>query len=202
MLSRVEYRELGGYQRDFVELPSQIMENWAFQPEVLEIYAKHYRTGEVIPQDLVRKFQQTDTFNQGFLTGEYLAAAMLDMDWHSLTSGEAKEVPAFERASMERIQLPSSVVPRYRTTYFSHIFSGGYSAGYYNYIWADVIVADAFQAFKEKGIFDQATATSLRKNILERGGSEDAMTLYKRFRGREPSIEPLLEKRGLKGGAQ
>jgi peptidyl-dipeptidase Dcp len=180
------------------------MENWAFEPEVLKVYAKHFKTGEVIPMDLVTKIERTNTFNQGFLTGEYLAAAFLDMDWHSLATPEEKDVPAFEHASMARIQLPSDVVPRYRSTYYNHIFGpgGGYAAGYYNYIWADVIVADAFQAFKEKGIFDQATATSLRKNILERGGSEDAMTLYKRFRGREPSIEPLLEKRGLKGGAQ
>jgi peptidyl-dipeptidase Dcp len=199
MLSRVEYRGLGGYQRDFVELPSQIMENWAFQPEVLNVYAKHHKTGEVIPLDLVRKFQETDTFNQGFLTGEYLAAAMLDMDWHTLTTGVPRDVTTFEQAAMTKIQLPASVVPRYRTTYFNHIFGpgGGYSAGYYNYIWADVIVADAFELFKEKGIFDKATAASLRRNILERGGSEDAMTLYVRFRGREPSIGPLLAKRGL-----
>jgi peptidyl-dipeptidase Dcp len=200
MLSRVTYRGLGGYQRDFVELPSQIMENWAFEPEVLKVYARHYKTGEVIPMDLVQKIEATDTFNQGFLTGEYLAAAFLDMDWHSLTAPEEKDVTAFEQASMARIKLPPNVVPRYRSTYYNHIFGpgGGYAAGYYNYVWADVIVADAFQAFKEKGIFDEATATSLRKNILERGQSEDAMTLYKRFRGREPSIDPLLEKRGLK----
>jgi peptidyl-dipeptidase Dcp len=154
----------------------------------------------VIPLDLVNKLQATDTFNQGFLTGEYLAAAILDMDWHSLTTPAEKDVTAFERESMAKIKLPSSVVPRYRSTYYNHIFGpgGGYAAGYYNYIWADVIVADAFQLFKEKGIFDNATATSLRKNILERGGSEDAMVEYKRFRGREPSIEPLLIKRGLK----
>jgi peptidyl-dipeptidase Dcp len=200
MLSRVDYRGLGSYQRDFVELPSQIMENWAFEPEVLKVYAKHYKTGEVIPLDLVEKFQATDTFNQGFVTGEYLAATLLDMDWHTLTATAEQDTAAFERASMAKIRLPSSVVPRYRSTYFNHIFGpgGGYSAGYYNYIWADVIVADAFQAFKEKGIFDPATAASLRKNILERGGAEDAMTLYKRFRGREPSIDPLLVKRGLK----
>lgn len=201
MLSRVEYRGLASYPRDFVELPSQIMENWAFEPEVLAVYARHYKTGEAIPLDLVKKLKASDTFNQGFLTGEYLAAAILDMDWHTLTSAAGQDTLAFEKQSMERIGLPSDVVPRYRSTYFSHIFGGGggYSAGYYNYIWADVIVADAFQLFKEKGIFDRATATSLRKNILERGGSEDAMTMYKRFRGREPSIEPLLVKRGLKG---
>jgi len=201
MLSRVEYRGLASYPRDFVELPSQIMENWAFEPEVLKIYAKHYKTGDVIPLDLVKKLKASDTFNQGFLTGEYLAAAILDMDWHTLSTSEEKDTLAFERQSMARIELPSNVVPRYRSTYFSHIFGGGggYSAGYYNYIWADVIVADAFQLFKEKGIFDRATATSFRKNILERGGSEDAMTMYKRFRGREPSIEPLLIKRGLQG---
>ena len=201
ILSRVDYRGLAGYPRDFVELPSQIMENWAFEPEVLKIYAKHYRTGEAIPLDLVRKLEQTDTFNQGFLTGEYLAASFLDMDWHAVTATEPQEVAAFERASLAKIRLPSFVVPRYRSTYFNHIFGpgGGYAAGYYNYIWADVLVADAFQLFKENGIFDPTTATSFRKDILERGGSEDAMAMYKRFRGREPSIEPLLAKRGLKG---
>jgi peptidyl-dipeptidase Dcp len=201
MLSRVEFRGLAGYPRDFVELPSQIMENWAFEPEVLKVYARHFKTGETIPMEMVQKIQQTDTFNQGFLTGEYLAAAILDMDWHTLTTTEEQNVTSFERKSMDRIGLPPSVVPRYQSTYFNHIFGGGggYAAGYYNYIWADVIVADAFQLFKEKGIFDLATATSLRRNILERGGSEDAMVMYKRFRGREPDINALLVKRGLKG---
>ena len=184
--------------RDFVELPSQIMENWATEPEVLKFYAKHYQTGEVIPLELVKKIKQAGKFNQGFATREYLAASLLDMDWHTLAEAKEQDVTAFENASMAKIGMPKEIVPRYRSAYFQHIFAGGYSAGYYAYIWAEVLSADAFQAFKEKGIFDQATARSFRTNILERGGSEEAMALYQRFRGREPSVEPLLEKRGLK----
>ena len=200
MLSRVEFRGQASYPRDFVELPSQIMENWAFEPDVLAVYAKHYKTGAVIPADLVAKLEASGTFNQGFLTGEYLAAAILDLDWHTLSGGTVTDAKAFERQVMQRIGLPPSVVPRYHSPYFSHIFGGGggYAAGYYNYIWADVIVADAFLLFKEKGIFDPATATSLRRNILERGGSEDAMAMYTRFRGRPPRVDALLAKRGLK----
>jgi peptidyl-dipeptidase Dcp len=174
------------------------MENWALEPEVLRVYAKHYKTGEVIPLDLVDKIRKSETFNQGFLPGEYLAASFLDMDWHTLTSTTEQDTTAFEKQSMAKIRLIPEIVPRYRSTYFNHIFNGGYAAGYYGYIWADVLVADAFQMFKEKGIFDQATARSFRTNILETGGSEEAMVLYKRFRGREPSVEPLLVKRGLK----
>jgi peptidyl-dipeptidase Dcp len=200
MLSRVEFRGQASYPRDFVELPSQIMENWAFEPEVLAVYARHYKTGAAIPAEIVAKLEASETFNQGFLTGEYLAAVILDLEWHTLTGGTVADVSAFDRQVMERIGLPPSVVPRYRSPYFSHIFggSGGYAAGYYNYIWADVIVADAFQLFKEKGIFDPATAASLRRNILERGGSEDAMAMYTRFRGRPPRVDALIEKRGLK----
>jgi peptidyl-dipeptidase Dcp len=198
LMSKVPYRGLASGPRDFTELQSQIMENWALEPEVLKIYAKHYKTGEVIPLDLVDKIRKSETFNQGFLTGEYLAASFLDMDWHTLTSTTEQDTPAFEKQSMAKIRLIPEIVPRYRSTYFNHIFNGGYAAGYYGYIWADVLVADAFQLFKEKGIFDQATAGSFRTNILETGGSEDAMVLYKRFRGREPSVDPLLVKRGLK----
>ena len=198
MLSKVRYGSLGEVPRDFVELPSQIMENWATEPEVLKSYAKHYKTGETIPLDLVEKIKQSDKFDQGFATTEYLAASVLDMDWHTLSDLKEQDATAFENASMTKLGLPKEIEPRYRSVYFRHSFSGGYSAGYYAYIWAEVLSADAFQAFKEKGIFDPATARSFRTNVLERGGSEEAMDLYKRFRGREPSVEPLLEKRGLK----
>jgi peptidyl-dipeptidase Dcp len=165
---------------------------------VLKSYAKHYRTGETIPLELVNKIKQADKFGQGFASTEYLAASILDMDWHTLTEAKGVDVTAFENASMAKLGMPKEIVPRYRSVYFRHVFSGGYSAGYYAYIWAEVLSADAFQAFKEKGIFDPVTARSFRTNILERGGSEEAMVLYQRFRGREPSVEPLLEKRGLK----
>ncbi len=200
LLARVHYQSLAGTPRDFVELPSQIMENWVLEPEVLKVYAKHYETGEVIPQELVAKIKRARTFNQGFASTEYLAASLLDMDWHTLAPGAEVETTAFEKASLGRMGLIAEIPPRYRSTYFNHIFGGGggYSAGYYSYIWSEVLDSDAFQAFKEKGLFDKATATSFRKNILERGGTADAMTLWKNFRGREPIVEPLLVKRGLK----
>jgi len=198
ILSKVRYRGLASPPRDFVELPSQIMENWATEPEVLQHYARHWKTGEVIPAELVEKIKKSRQFNQGFATVEYLAASLLDMDWHTVTEPKEKDATAFEGATLERIGMPPQIVPRYRSPYFQHIFAGGYSAGYYSYIWAEVLDADAFQVFAEKGLFDPATARSFRANVLERGGSEDAMTLYVRFRGREPSVEPLLAKRGLK----
>jgi len=185
--------------RDFVELPSQIMEHWAFEPEVLKTYAKHYKTGEVIPQALIDKIVQSKKFNQGFMTVELLAASILDMDYHTVKDTTPVNVPAFEKNSMDRIGLIPEIDPRYRSTYFAHVFSGGYSAGYYSYLWAEVLDCDAFQAFKETGnIFDQTTAKSFRDNVLSRSGMYDAMDMYKKFRGKEPSIEPLLEKRGLK----
>jgi peptidyl-dipeptidase Dcp len=199
LLTKCTYEGLSGTNvpRDFVELPSQIMENWAADPEVLKLYAKHYKTGEPIPDELIRKIEKSRFFNQGFETVEYLAASFLDMDWHTLTGTGEVDPLKFEADSMARIGLIPEIVSRYRTTYFNHIFSGGYSAGYYSYIWAAVLDSDAFQAFKETSLFDPATARSFRTNILERGGSEDPMVLYKRFRGREPRIEPLLKKRGL-----
>jgi peptidyl-dipeptidase Dcp len=197
LLSKVPYRGVGGFPRDFVEVPSQIMENWSLEPDVLKVYAKHYKTGDVIPTALVDKIKKSEQFNQGFITVEYLAASLLDMDWHTLTPGPAKDPTAFENASLAKMQLPKEIPPRYRSTYFNHIFNGGYSSGYYAYIWSEVLDKDAFEAFKEKGLFDQATAKGFR-TILEKGGSEDAMTLYKAFRGREPSVEPLLKARGLK----
>lgn len=185
--------------RDFVELPSQIMENWALEPEMLKTYAVHYQTGEPIPDELIEKIKNASLFNQGFATVEYLAASYLDMDWHTLTTTRpVEDVLALEDESLNRIGLIPEIISRYRTTYFRHIFTSGYSAGYYSYIWAGVLDADAFQAFKDAGLFNRELAQSYRENILAKGGSEDPMVLYKRFRGREPSIEPLLERRGLK----
>ncbi len=198
ILSRVRYRGLASPPRDFVELPSQIMENWATEPEVLQHYARHWKTGEAIPAALVDKIKRSRQFNQGFATVEYLAASLLDMDWHTLSETKETDATAFEKATLERIGMPAQIVPRYRSPYFQHVFAGGYSSGYYSYVWAEVLDADAFEAFKEKGLFDPATARSFRTNVLERGGSEEAMTLYVRFRGKEPSVGPLLAKRGLK----
>ncbi|MDZ7859350.1 MAG: M3 family metallopeptidase [Candidatus Krumholzibacteriota bacterium] len=199
LLADCHYEKLSGTSvaRDFVELPSQIMENWAKEPEVLKMYARHYKTGEAIPDELIAKIQKTSKFNQGFALTEYLAASLLDMDWHTVTKEKDFDVLEFEKKSLDRINLIPQIAPRYRSTYFRHIFSGGYSSGYYSYIWAEVLDADGFQAFKEKGLFDQETAGAFRKNVLAKGGSVKPMTLYKRFRGKEPSIEPLLKKRGL-----
>ena len=199
ILTRCNYESLSGTSvpRDFVELCSQIMENWAADPEVLKMYAKHYKTGEPIPDALLEKMQKSRFFNQGFETVEYLAASFLDMDWHTRTEAKELDTVKFDAEAMVRIGLIPEIVSRYLSPYFTHIFSGGYSAGYYSYLWAEVLDSDAFEAFKETSLFDRATAESFRKNILERGGTEDPMVLYKRFRGREPKIEPLLKKRGL-----
>ena len=196
----VKYEGIAGVPRDFVELPSQINEHWAFEPEVLKVYAKHYRTGEVIPQALVEKIIKSGKFGQGFKSTEYLAASFLDMDYHTSPEVANKiDVLNFEDVSMKKIGLIDQIPPRYRSTYFQHTMTGGYTAGYYSYIWAEVLDADAFQAFKETGnIFDQVTATSFRKDILEKGGSKDAMQMYLDFRGKKPSIDALLEDRGLK----
>jgi peptidyl-dipeptidase Dcp len=198
LLSECAYQTTQNVATDFVELPSQIMENWATDPEFLKMYARHYRTGEPMPDELIAKIKSSDTFNQGFATVEYLAASYLDMDWHTLAEPVEEDANAFEAASLEKIGLIPEIVVRYRSPYFAHIFGDGYSAGYYSYIWAAVLDADAFQAFKETSLFDQKTARAFRENILAAGASDDEMTLYKRFRGREPSIEPLLERRGLK----
>jgi len=201
LLSQCHYEGLAGTNvaRDFVELPSQVMEHWAAEPEVLKIYAKHYKTGEVIPQALVDKIVKSGKFNQGFATVEYLAAAILDMDYHTITEGGDINVEQFEKASMDKLGLIPEIIPRYKSTYFAHTFaSSEYSSGYYSYLWAEVLDCDAFQAFVEAGnIFDQNVAQSFRKNILERGGTDEAMNLYLKFRGREPGIEPLLKNRGL-----
>ncbi len=202
LLSDVTYASLSGTNvpRDYVEFPSQVMENWMGEPEVLRMFARHYKTGEVIPDDLIRKLEAADKFNQGFATVEYLAASYLDMAWHTLGEAEKKEPQSFERAQMQRIGLIDEIIPRYRSAYFAHIFSGGYSAGYYSYIWSEVLDADAFQAFKETSLFDQELARKYRKYILAMGGTRPGMELYEAFRGRPPEIEPLLEKRGLNTG--
>jgi peptidyl-dipeptidase Dcp len=189
-------RTAGNVPNDFVELPSQIMENWASEPEVLRVYAKHYKTGEVIPEALITKLEKSAQFNQGFETTELLAASLLDMDWHTLPFDG--NVEAFEKTAMDKIGLIPEIAPRYRSTYFSHIFSGGYSAGYYVYTWAAVLDADAFDAFKQSGnIFNPEIAAKFR-TLLTKSGSDEGMTIYKNFRGQEPSIEPLLKRRGLK----
>lgn len=199
LLSNVTYKSLAGTSvpRDFVELPSQIMENWAAEPEVLKMYAKHYKTGEVIPDALIQKLQKSGTFDQGFTTVEYLAASFLDMDYHTQTAPIQLDANSFEKNAMKKIGLIDAIIPRYRSTYFSHIFSGGYSSGYYSYIWSGVLDTDAFEAFKTTNLFNPEKAKLFRKNVLEKGGTEDPMVLYKRFRGAEPSVEPLLRKRGL-----
>lgn len=199
LLRDVRYSGISGVPRDFVELPSQIMEHWAFEPEVLKMYAKHYQTGEVIPAELVDKIERSSKYGQGFKTTEYVAASILDMDYHTLKEVSNLDVLAFEKASMDRIGLIAQIPPRYRSTYFQHTMTGGYTAGYYSYLWAEVLDADAFQAFVENGdIFDKETATKFRKYILEKGGSKDAMEMYVDFRGKEPTIDALLENRGLK----
>jgi peptidyl-dipeptidase Dcp len=198
LLSNVQYRGSGGVTRDFVELPSQIMENWVLEPEVLKVYAKHYQTGEVIPDELVAKIRTAKQFNQGFESVEYLAACYLDMDWHTLDDPAGANVNEFETSSLDAKGLMPEIVVRYRSTYFNHIFRSGYSAGYYSYVWSEVLDADAFAAFQETSLFDQETAASFRTNILERRGSGDPEVLYLRFRGQEPSVEPLLKRRGWK----
>ena len=182
--------------RDFVELPSQVMENWAADPEVMKVYAKHYKTGEAIPDELINKIEASGHFNQGFLTGEYLAASLLDLDWH--TKYDGSDVNAFEKASMDSYGLIDEMLPRYRSTYFSHIFTPGYAAGYYVYIWAAQLDTDAFKAFKETGdIYNPELAARFRE-LLAKSGSDEGMNIYRKFRGKDASIDALLEKRGLK----
>lgn len=199
LFSDVPYRGLLGVERDFVELPSQIMENWAVEPEMLRSYAIHYSTGNIIPDNLIDKIQKSATFNQGFMTTELLAASYTDMDIHTIKDFEPMDVNAFEREMLfaKRGLIPQ-IEPRYRYPYFSHIFDGSYSSGYYSYIWAEVLDKDAFQAFVETGeLFNKAVAARFRNEILSRGGTADGMTLYRNFRGHEPSRIPLLKSRGL-----
>lgn len=199
LLTKCNYKGISGTNvvRDFVELPSQINEHWATEPEVLKMYAKHYQTGETIPDSLIEKILNQKTFNQGFMTTELLAAAILDMNLHNLTDTQNLDILAYEKEAMDKLELIPEIAPRYRTTYFNHII-GGYAAGYYSYLWANVLDNDAFEAFKEHGIFDKKTADLFRNNVLEKGNSEDPMTLYKNFRGTEPQLEPMLKNRGMK----
>lgn len=190
-------RTSGSVPRDFVELPSQIMEHWAAEPEVMKVYARHYLTGEPIPDELIAKLEAAATFDQGFITGEYVAAAFLDMDYHTTKNPDIADVREFENKSMASYGLIPEILPRYRSTYFSHTFSGGYTAGYYVYIWAGVLDADAFQAFKETGdILNQDVAARFRE-LLTKSGSDEGMNVYRKFRGKDPDITPLLKNRGL-----
>ena len=200
LFADVHYTGVAGVPRDFVELPSQVMEHWVFEPEVLKVYAKHYQTGEVIPQELVDKIVKSSKYGQGFATVEYLAASLLDMDYHTLKEQQPDmDIEAFEAEAMNKRGLIRQIPPRYRTTYFGHTMEGGYTAGYYSYIWAEVLDADAFEAYKETGdIFNPEVASKFRKYVLTPGGIDDAMDMYKNFRGKEPGIEPLLKNRGLK----
>lgn len=185
--------------RDFVELPSQIMEHWVLEPEVLKVYAKHYQTGEIIPQEIVDKLDKASKFNMGFITVEYLAASLLDMEYHALTEPADLDIRDFENKAMAKYGLIKEIKPRYRSTYFNHIWGGGYSAGYYSYIWCEVLDSDAFQAFRETGdIFNSEVAARFEKEILSKGGSRDPLAMYIAFRGKAPGIEALLENRGLK----
>ena len=195
----VKYRGLSEVEGDFVELPSQIMENWAFQPDMLKQYAVHYRTNEMIPDELIGKLRRSELFNQGFATTELVAAALSDMDIHSIEEYEPLDVETFERRALyEKRGLVPQIEPRYRYPYFSHIFDGGYSAGYYFYIWAEVLDKDAFEAFRQSGdLFDRKVADDFRRKLLARGGSEDGMSLYRAFRGAEPDKRPMLRGRGL-----
>jgi peptidyl-dipeptidase Dcp len=199
LLSDGYYRSQTGtaLPRDYVEYPSQVMENWMTEPEVLANFAKHYKTGKVIPMELVDKIQASGKFNQGFGTTEYLGAALLDMSWHSLETAELQDAATFEKNVLSEIGLIKEIAPRYRTGYFSHIFAGGYSSGYYGYIWSNIYDADTWLAFKENGIFDEKTADLYRKHVLEPGGSEDPAVMYRRFRGQDPKVQPLLDRRGL-----
>ena len=199
LLSQCTYKSVAGTSvaRDFVELPSQIMENWAFQPEVLATYARHYQTGEVIPAELIEKINAAGTFNQGFMTTELAAASILDLKWHMLESVEGVNPMVFEAQACKEMGLIDEIVPRYRSTYFAHIFSGGYSAGYYSYLWAEVLDKDAFELFMQNGILDKETAMSFRRNVLEKGGSDEPMDLYRRFRGADPDPAALTRARGL-----
>ncbi len=199
LLSQCNYKSVSGTSvaRDFVELPSQIMENWAFEKDLLKEYARHYETGEAIPDSLVAKIDAAGTFNQGFMTTELAAASMLDLKWHMLESMEGVDPMEFEAEACRQMGLIDEIIPRYRSTYFAHIFSGGYSAGYYSYLWAEVLDKDAFELFTRKGVFDKATAMSFRSNVLEKGGSDEPMVLYRRFRGADPDPAALLRARGL-----
>ena len=198
LLSDATYPSLSGTNvtRDYVEFPSQMMENWAREPEVIAEYAKHYKTNEPIPTELLDKISKASKFNQGFATTEYVAASYLDMAWHTQEE-QVADANVFEKQTLDALGLIPEITSRYRSTYFAHIFAGGYSMGYYSYLWTEVLEADAFEPFKQKGIFDKETADKLKKYVYSAGNTDDLMTQYVRYRGSEPKIESLLEKRGL-----
>ncbi len=198
LLSECTYPSISGTAtpRDFVEFPSQVMENWVFEPEMLALYAFHYETGEVMPDELVKKIRKAGTFNQGFATVEYMAASYLDMAYHTITEPITGDINEFEKAAMDKIGLIDAIVPRYRSGYFRHI-TGGYSAGYYSYMNSEIMDADAYGAFKENGLFDETTAEAFREHILSKGGTRDAMEMYVAFRGREPEFDAILKRRGF-----
>lgn len=201
MLTRAKYKSQAGtnVDRDFVELPSQIHEHWAFEPEMLKIYAHHYKTGEPMPDELIKKLEAASTHNQGFTTTELVGAALLDLEWGKLTNADSVNVDEFEAQVKEKLNMPKEVEFRYRSPYFKHVFgSDGYSCGYYTYLWAEVLDCDGFELFKEKGIFDPATAKAFKQYVLEKGDSEDPMELYVKFRGHKPQVDALLRNRGLK----
>ncbi len=203
MLAKGKYGSLSGTHVywDFVELPSQILENWLQEKECLDLFARHYETGESIPQDYIQKIVDSSNFQEGYKTMRQLSFGLMDMAWHSLKADETDvtDVLEFERQSMDDTRLLPQVEGVCMSTQFSHIFQGGYAAGYYSYKWAEVLDADAFSVFKEKGIFNKEVATSFKENILSKGGSEHPSVLYKRFRGQEPTVDALLERSGLKG---
>ena len=203
LMTQIRYENFSGVDgpRDYTEFPAQILEHWAGEDQVLAEYAKHYKTGDVIPTELVEKMKNASTFNQGFKTTEFIAASLLDLAWHNLTVEEAAKITdarAFEKKTLEGYGLPPEIEPRYRSQYFSHIFAGGYSAGYYAYLWSEILDADGFEAFKEAGdIYDPELAAKLKKWVYESGGLREADELYRNFRGKDPAIDPLLKVRGL-----
>ncbi|MBT8315682.1 MAG: M3 family peptidase, partial [Maribacter sp.] len=199
MLANTTYPSLSGTSVywDFVELPSQIMENWCYEKEALELFATHYETAEVIPMDLVQKIKESATFQEGMATLRQLSFGLLDMSWHGADPSEIRNVKLHEKRAFEGTQLYPDTKETCMSTSFSHIFQGGYSSGYYSYKWAEVLDADAFAYFKEKGIFNNEVATNFKNSILSKGGTEKPMVLYKRFRGAEPKVEALLERAGL-----
>jgi peptidyl-dipeptidase Dcp len=205
LLSDVTYRKISGTSvvTDFVELPSQLYEHWLERPEVLGRFAVHYRTGEPMPEDLLKRLIAARNFNQGVATVEYVSSAMVDLDFHSLDRAENMDVAAFERASLDRVGMPAEVVMRHRSPHFTHVFSGGgYAAAYYSYMWSEVLDSDAFAAFEEAGdVFDPATAKRLHDHIYSAGGARDAEEAYKAFRGRLPTVDALLRKRGFTAAA-
>ena len=197
--SVVTYPSYGETPRDFVEYPSQVHEHWVLSRPILDGYLKHYQTGQAMPQALVDKIEASNTFNQGYATVSYLSSAIVDMDLHT-QAVPPTDIDAFEKESLARIGMPKEIVMRHRLPQFNHLFtSDAYSAGYYSYLWADVLAADAFSRFEEEGIFNRETGQSFLDNILTRGGSEEPMVLFKRFRGREPQLDAMLEHYGIKG---